>query len=388
MSLVLKSNVIATASLGNLNGINGSQDWLYFADLENANIIKKFGQVIESKVATDLFANAGTLNMVAKPITMTKLGTESFISAATDLRFLLDKTTGRYGLAAESNARANFISLSTAPANQTVTVSASPAICASVVGAGSMTLTSANFDKDYVVTEATPASILPVSTSVGFDISVTISGPLSHAQLERPSGITTAASKITTAAGSAASNILRGLDQIQLKQSIVDELKASNSDGITVLFQHVPYQLLDEVRTAVVVERRFEILNNDSSRNTLSITASKDRSFTTRQAQWSAANVETSAALGGGGNIVAGKGTVCAITIKAGSFLTSINGGNAASSAIATGISDISSMIFAPQPQAVHGGGSGGSGIITKVALYKKAMTAAELKQLSASWLN
>ncbi len=387
MSLVLKSNVIATVSLGNLNGINGSQDWLYFADLENLNILKKVPGSIDSKDATDLFANAGTLNMLAKPITMTKLGGESFISAATDLRFLLDKKTGRYGLAAESNARANFISLSTAPANQTVTVPASSAICASVVGTGSMTLTSANFDKAYVVTEDNPVSVMPVSTSVGFDISVTISGPLSHAQIERPSGLTSVASKISTPEAPAANNILRGLDQIQLKQSIVDELKSSNSDGITVLFQHIPYQLLDEVRTAVFVERRFEIVNSDTSRNTLMITAAKDRSFTTRQAQWSSANIETAAALGGGGNIAAGKGTVCAITVKAGSFLTSINGGNTATSALTTGIADINSMIFAPQPQSTHGGGSGGSGIITKVVLYKKAMTSTELKQLSASWL-
>lgn len=387
MSLVLKSNVIATTSLGNLNGINGSQDWLYFADLENLNILKKVSGGIDSKDATDLFENAGTLNMVAKPITMTKLGTESFISAATDLRFLLDKTTGRYGLAAESNARANFISLSTAPANQTVTVPASPAICASVVGSGSMILTSSNFNKAYVVTENNPVAILPVSTSTGFDIAVTISGALTHAQLERPSGITTAASKITTPAGDAATNILRGLDQIQLKQSIVDELKASNSDGITVLFQHVPYQLLEEVRTAVVVERRFEILNGDLSRNTLSIISAKDRSFTTRQAQWSSSNIETSAQIGGGGSVLAGKGTVCAITLNNGNFMTSINGGNTAVSELTTGIADISSMIFAPQPKTENGGGSGGSGIITKVALYKKAMTAAELKQLSSSWL-
>lgn len=388
MSLVLKSNVIATASLGNLNGINGSQDWLYFADLENLNILKKVSGGIDSKDATDLFANAGTLNTLAQPITMTKLGAESFIADATDLRFLLDKTTGRYGLAAESNIRANFISLSTAPANQTVTVPASSAICASVVGTGSMTLTSSNFDKVYVVTESNPVAILPVSTSAGFDIAVTFSGTLTHAQLERPSGLTSVASKISTPEAPAANNILRGLDQIQLKQSIVDELKSSNSDGITVLFQHVPYQLLDEVRTSAAVERRFEIVNIDTSRNTLTILAAKDRSFTTRQAQWSAANVETSAALGGGGgNIVAGKGTVCAITLKDGNFMTSINGGNAAVSELTTGINDVSSMIFAPQPHPNTGGGNGGSGVITKVALYKKAMTAAELKQLSASWI-
>lgn len=387
MSLVLKSNVIATASLGNLNGINGSQDWLYFADLENLNILKKVSGGIDSKDATDLFANAGTLNMVAKPITMTKLGAESFISAATDLRFLLDKKTGRYGLATESNVRANFISLSTAPANQTVTVAASSAICASVVGAGSMTLASANFDKAYVVTEDNPVSIMPISTSVGFDISVTISGPLAHAQIERPSGLTSAASKISTPAGTAGHNTLRGLDQIQLKQSIVDELKSSNLDGITVLFQHVPYQLLEEVRTAAVTERRFEILNTNNSRNTLTINAAKDRSFSTRQAQWSSSNIETSAQIGGGGFVLAGKGTVCAITLKNGNFMTSINGGNAAVSELTTGINDVSSIIFAPQPQSNHGSGAGGSGIITKVALYKKAMTAAELKQLSSSWL-
>lgn len=388
MSLVLKSNIIATASIGNLNGINGSQDWLYYADLESLNILKKIANNLEYKTAADLFSNAGTLNMAAKPITISKLGAESFIAAATDLRFLLDKTTGRYGLAAESNTRANFISLSTAPLNQTVTVAASAAICASVVGFGSMTLTSSNFDKPYVVTENSPVSILPISTTAGFDIAVTISGNLTHAQLERPSGITTVSSKITTpAGGGAATNTLRGLDQIQLKQAIVDELKALNSDGITVLFQHVPYQLLDEVRTAAVLERRFEIVNSDTSCNTLTITAAKDRSFTTRQAQWSSANVETAAALGGGGNIVAGKGTVCAITVKAGSFLTSINGGDTATSALTTGISDIKSIMFAPQPQATHGSGSGGSGIITKVALYKKSMTAAELKALSSSWL-
>lgn len=384
MSLILKSNIVATRSLGNINGIKGSQDWLYFADLEGGTIAKRDGSTVGYTSDNELFKNTGTLNMAAKPVTMSPDGAIGYIADATKLRYLLDPSNGRYGLAAESNSRSNYISLSTTPANQTVSLAASVALSVSVKGSGSMTLTSANFSDTYIVTEGNPVSIKP-NDSIAFDVVVTVSGQLSHAQIERTSGITSVASQITTPTMLTGKNILKGLDRIEIQDAIVGALTSDNADGITIVFQHIPYRLLQEVRTTPMFERRIDIETFDNK--TLAVTAiiEKDRTFTSRQGQYTADSTESNPALGNNGVMTVGNGMVIAVSIKNNKLLTSINGSPSTESNTTVAIDSLSSIALAPEKKVYQG--VGGSGIITKLALYKKSMSSTDLAELSKSWL-
>lgn len=384
MSLILKSNIIATRSLGNINGIKGSQDWLYFADLESKSILKRVATEVAPVSDALLLKNTGSINMAARPITMTKEGVESFAPSADTLRYLRDSSTGRYGLAAECTARSNHFSDSSNPATQTITLAAASLIIVSVEGTGSLTLSSTNISKSYTVTANNPLSFVPVN-NIAFDLVCTVNGSLTHAQVSRTSALSTVASKIYTPVLLSGQSVIKGLDKIELQSSVVSELTDSNADGITIVMQRIPYKLIaDEAKVNPTLLREFEAKDSNSKTLTLSIVVDKERGFTTRQAHYNG-TVENQPAVGNGGTLTASKGVVSAITIKDGELITSCNGATATTSITNMNISEVMQIILGvatPTGTAATVGA-----IITKLALYKKSMSSADLSELSKSWL-
>mgnify|MGYP003587978637 CR=1 FL=1 len=120
MTLILKSDKKATASLGHINGIKGSQDWAMFFDFENEiYATKKSGLLKQDYKLTDV-VEASRANLNGAPISISKDVVEKVITSTTEIRTALLKN-GRFGLLAE-DINQNFFINSNAPANQSITL--------------------------------------------------------------------------------------------------------------------------------------------------------------------------------------------------------------------------------------------------------------------------
>ena len=139
MTLILKSDKKATSSLGNINGINGVQDWSMFLDFENEIYATKSGGVTTTNYALTDVVEASRANLTGAPISISKSAVESQISSTTAIRTALLKN-GRFGLLTE-DLNTNYFLNSATPGNQTATLPASLLkIIASCEGTGSLTI--------------------------------------------------------------------------------------------------------------------------------------------------------------------------------------------------------------------------------------------------------
>lgn len=375
MSLVLKSDIIATASIGNLSGINGTQDWVYFADFDNEQVKKRQAGNIEYISATDLLNNTGSLSMVAKPVTYTKSGIESYIPNAQTLRFS-HAGNGQYGLLVESAARANIFVNSAAPANQTINAAATARIVASVKGSGSLTLNSPNFSAPVVVTENSPKLITPIDTAITSVITATTSGTLTHAQVERiGNSFPIVSSKITNP--SAPAGQLRGLDKIALVENVLSDIKTS---PFILLMKVVPPHLLANTIPASQVPTILAAETATKS-NLVAINTGMNLDATVRMSQYA----PESNAANGNGLTLNESGFTIAAQYDGTTITTSVNGGNPVTAQLSESAGNLTSIVLASLSN--YGPATGGIFIIPKFVVYKKSMAAAELKALSSSWL-
>lgn len=376
MSLVLKSNIIASASIGNLSGINGTQDWIYFADFDNEQIKKRQADSIEYISATALLNNTGSLSMAAKPVTYTKSKIESFIPNAQTLRFS-HAGNGQYGLLVESAARANIFFNSAAPANQTINASATAKIIASVKGSGSLTLNSPNFSAPVVVTENAPKLITPINATVTSVITATVAGVLTHAQVERiGNNFPIVSSKITNP--SAPAGQLRGVDKIALVENVLSDIKT----GPFILLMKVMLPHLLDVSLPGAQAPTIISAETPTKSNLVTLNVSTDFASTFRMSQYT----PESNAVNGNGLTLNESGFTIAAKYDGSTLTTSINGGNPVTAQLSESVGNLTSIVLASL--GTYGSASGGIFIIPKLVVYKKSMTNTELKQLSYSWVN
>lgn len=376
MSLVLKSNIIASASIGNLSGINGAQDWIYFADFDNEQIKKRQGDGIEYISATSLLNNTGSLSMAAKPVTYTKSKIESFIPNAQTLRFS-HAGNGQYGLLVESAARSNLFVNSAVPANQTINATATAKIIASVKGSGSLTLNSPNFSAPVIVTENAPKLITPINPAVTSVITATTSGTLTHAQVERiGNNFPIVSSKITNNAASAGQ--LRGLDKIALVENVLSDIKTGPFILLMkVMLPHLLDASLPGAQAPTIISA--ETLTKS---NLVTLSVSTDFATTLRMSQYT----PESNAVNGNGLTLNESGFTIAAKYEGSTLTTSINGGNPVTAQLSENVGNLTSIVLASL--GIYGFALGGIFIIPKLVVYKKSMTNTELKQLSYSWVN
>ena len=236
MSVVIKSDKKATASLGNINGLRGSQDWRMFFDFENEIYQTKQNDTINSNYVLTDVVEAVRSNLIGLPITISKSGVESKVDTTTAVRTALLKS-GRFGLLAEELATNYFLNSAT-PVTQTITLFASAVdIIVSCEGSGSVTVTGDITESGTVITSTTPRIFTRTSSSTACNITVTVSGSLSHVQVElHAGGATTATSKITTTT----EPTIRNREFVKVKQSLFDSL-ITNKNGFTVLAQTIDY---------------------------------------------------------------------------------------------------------------------------------------------------
>lgn len=151
MSLVLKSNKLATNYLGNINGILGKQDWVAFFDFENGQYSKKINGVKTLLTESQVLSSTSNKNLATKPMTQDRSGNKSQVLTTNKIRWW--GANNRYGLLVEKE-QANWFANSSAPVSQVISnITAGSTLVASCIGSGSLVITGSGIET-VVVTES------------------------------------------------------------------------------------------------------------------------------------------------------------------------------------------------------------------------------------------
>lgn len=380
MTVIIKSDKKATVSMGNVNGIKGSQDWSMFLDFENELYMTKKSGLLKQDYKLADVVEATRVNMAGAPISISKDGTEKAVTSTTEIRTALLKN-GRFGLLAE-DVNQNFFINSNAPANQSITLPASSVkIVASCEGSGSLTITGDVAGAPFTITPESPKVMERLSYTAACNLNITVNGNLNHAQIELATGMQTATSKIKTGATS----VIRERELVKVKKSLFDSIIA-NKSALTVLIQTIDYNPVVNQATASICQRltlvsgsNLKIMRGSGIHSNLQLSSLSYQyvgSTPTNPSQ-TLSGTWTSQ-----GRFVA-RNQACALD------------GNILRSAF-NGVAESTLEINNPFPVDEIGFGYGYNspigvnglrGIVTKLVVYDRVLTQAEITELTKSWL-
>lgn len=183
MAIVLKSNVVATKSLGHISGIVGPRDYSGVIDFVNR-------KMIEDNIEKDIFsANSLTLNnpdnnylSIYDPISNTLTKKLSQTSLATHLDYLGEKGLVGYGYV--SNWMADADGYLTATKTRTIGVGAAgKLVTLQVFGTGTVTISGDVSDQGEGLTATYEKPITILLTGSNPIVTATVSGNVLHYQL-------------------------------------------------------------------------------------------------------------------------------------------------------------------------------------------------------------
>lgn len=378
MSLVLKSNKVATASLGNINGIRGTQDWFLFADFENQEYVKKVSGNRVKLDLLDVLNCTSAHDLATQPITVDSYGNESIITVPNQIRTM--REDGRFGVLVEAS-RSNHFRNSKAPATQVITLAGSSPIIVSCTGSGSVVVSGVSIETK-VVTEKAPQVFISSVTSGNIDITCTISGTLSHVQVERVGGFTNQSTKITSTHEGQTGSTTRRSDFVKLKAGLLNEL-LSGASCITVVMQSIPIGLVKEAR-ASAPEAKLTVRDSTGASTFVGANRLPDQ-LSARLLSCDASNIST---LGVSGDrfeyTLDQKAIVHAAVLTNNAAKVSINGHGILSGVTSTSM-NLAEIDFLGGSVIPNQQGSGS--ILTKLAIYKQALSDAEITEISKSWL-
>ena len=380
MTTVIKSDKKATVSMGNINGIKGPQDWSMFFDFENEIYATKQAGLLKQNYKLADVVEASRESMGGAPISISKDGVEKSVTSTTEIRTALLKN-GRFGLLAE-DINQNFFLNSSAPATQTVVMPASIVrIVASCEGTGSLTITGDIVGSPITVTADTPKVIDRLSTIAACNLTIAVSGTLTHAQIELATGMQTATSKVKTGATS----VVRGRELVKVKKSLFDSIIA-NKSALTVLIQTIDYNPVVNQVVASICQRltlvsgsnlkimRGSGIHSNLQLNSLSyqyVGSTSSNNQQTLNGAWTSQ-----------GRFVA-RNQAC--TLGGGVLRSAFNG-------VAEGTLEINNPFPVDEIGFGHGynnpiGVNGLRGIVTKLVVYDRVLTQSEITELTKSWL-
>lgn len=376
MSLVLKSNKLATNYLGNINGILGKQDWVAFFDFENGQYSKKINGVKTLLTESQVLSSTSNKNLATKPMTQDRSGNKSQVLTTNKIRWW--GANNRYGLLVE-NEQANWFANSSAPVSQVISnITAGSTLVASCIGSGSLVITGSGIET-VVVTESSPATIKPQAQSAAITLNVEVFGSLSHVQVVRCAGFATVHSPITTTV----SRPLSGDDLVEINQSLLSEIINTNQP-VTVLVQSIPMFMTEDNR-AQFNELRA-VIETDTLVAGFGINKTASGSISPRMI--SSFKADSTFQFSGSGNFqdyILNKPMTYAIQVGDFGAVTSINGGSLFKVSNATGLNKVkrirlASALATPVVQ------QGGNCIFTKLAIFNRQMSDAEILEYSKSW--
>ena len=376
MTLILKSDKKATASLGNINGINGPQDWSMFLDFEKESYATKRGGVTTTNYALTDVVEASRANLAGAPISISKSGVESKISSTTAIRTALLKN-GRFGLLAE-DLNFNYFLNSATPANQTVTLPASLLkITASCEGTGSLTITGDILNGPVTVDANNPKVLDRSTTSAPCNLNIVVNGSLTHAQIEIATGSLTATSKITTTSAP----VERTRELVKVKQSLFNSI-IQNKSGFTVVAQTIDYNPVVNPSISAPANR---LGIENATLKVLHLNSISNGAYTSILAYWNgSAKTNNDALTKGAVDSNRFKTYNDALALASGKLLAAFNG-------VANSQLTIANPFTATDITLGNGyysplGTPGLAGIVTKLVIYDRVLTQDEITTLTKSW--
>lgn len=375
MSLVLKSNKLATNYLGNINGIKGEQDWVAFLDFENGEYVRKVAGVKSELELSQVLVSNSTKVASSRPMTMDKYGNKSYLEQMNSLRWwgALD----RFGLLVE-DSQTNWFKYSNAPATQVIeNIPAGSQMIISCIGTGSLLVTGTDITPT-VVTEGAPFVVPGVGTVRA--ISVEVVGTLTHVQAIRYAGIASLATPVTTPGAGAVSS---GQDKVELSPTFLAEL-INTSNPITIVVQTLPTAKIVDPRSTYNESRLLletnqhnivmGITTNQQGVSPRLVASNKADSTYVTSSSGPVVNYEDSGAI-----------LTQVLQITASGIVTCLNGKSLHKPSSSGNLNNITKLhlgagLSSPVQQS-------GNCIFTKMAIYNRSFTDNELMELSKSWL-
>lgn len=373
MTIIIKSDQVATQSLGNTYGINGELDFDVMLDFNRGNYV---------------YRDSGALNKVtlADAIALTRASKATYkdrdnitqVAEANQPRIHFMQDLGVQGLLLETS-RENLL---TGTGTQTITIPTTgsvQALALSVEGTGSATMSGGVQSLTSVsATEGNPQGALPITGSGTASVTVTVTGSVTKLQLERtpsstggnyassfmPAGLTSRASDIATLSNLLAAKL--GSTGTVVCQFAYQERLVTGFAESTGVFSLEDSTAL---KGGIYVTRA---LANGSGDATQKVTAVAPNTTTIEKtnAMPSVANRKVTTAL---------------IYDRGLDMAQGVNGS----------IKDVTgtSSQLSPNRMTIGGGdifstGTGTAGaILTRLAIYNRKLTRDDLAKISASWL-
>lgn len=374
MSLLVKSDVASTKNLGHINGLKSTQDWVFYLDFETSEFLERVNSTVQAVAETTIVSNA--CNATGVPKTMDRYGVMSNAPVNT-VRYWKNKD-GRYGVLTE-DTRSNYFLNSATPATQTISLPATTnAIVVSCMGTGSVTVTGANLNKSgAVVTQGSPKAFTVISATT-HSITVTVTGSLSHAQVEIAGGFTSATSPITTTTVA----VGRGRDNVALNNNMLTRSIGANN-AMTIVAQIIPNDNLINAST-VKVESQLALYSTSTSETLLTVLSKPSSDYQKAQSTYVVNNAINSNVVATDTATKQKRGNVSVLRLNATQFTSASNG--TLTSQITIPSSFTPNMLYIGQGFPSPVARPGTHGIITKLVLFNRALTDDEVIQVSKSW--
>lgn len=249
MSIIIKSDQASSSSIGNIFGINSELDYTAMMDFTRQEYYIKDGGVKSEKSFEDLLRFTRT-----SPAYYTDESGRDVLVDVNVPRFSSINNMQNFGLLMESSIQ-NLLTNPFSPATQTVSVpsdGSTSALILSVKGSGSAVL-SGSVLEDFRVGEATEGNpqvaIMPKNSGVQ-PVQITVTGELSHFQLEFKSSRNGGVSPSSIVPEGV---VKREGDSLQLQPSLLDLL----AGAFTIVFG---FELVNRIETTPPIITPITIL--------------------------------------------------------------------------------------------------------------------------------
>lgn len=377
MTLILKSDQIASNSIGNIYGINGELDFQVMLDFNRGLYRYKDAGVLKEATLLDVI----TLTRSSKAEYKDKTGATK-VAQASEPRIHYMEDVGVSGLLIES-ARTNLFLNPNTPVTQTIQIpntGAAQALALKVEGTGSATMSGDVTGLSRLsATEGNPQGALPVSGPATINVTVTITGSVTRCQLERTPSST---------GGNYASSFIpadiasRAGDVVLLSNLLANKLATAK----TIVCQFVYQERL--VKGFAGSTGVFSLEDKNNVKGGLYVTQSL--------ANGSGDATQKTAVVNPSSTSIAKQNAMPSVDArKVTSVVTFSQGGLDTIQAVNGSAKSVEGDSLAINfNKMTIGGGDGFSsatgaagGILTRLAIYDRKLTAEEVSRISTSWL-
>lgn len=370
MSIKVKSEVQASDFLSYKYGLKVN-DWSLLYDFESDIYLKKVAGGVTDLSGTVLVGVNRAVTGQAQ--TMDRNGVRSVAAANTTRKW---KIGNRYGLLIE-DVRSNYFLNSAVPATQTITLpaSANPVIV-SCIGSGSVKVTGSNItESGKVITQDLPAAFY-LNDLVAHSISVECTGALNHVQVEIAGGHASASSPITTASAT----VTKPRDTVNLNNDYLAESLGADK-SCTIVIQTIPMPIVDVER--VSFENQISLNSTTTSQFFLALNQRNSNNTQKAKLTYVQSNVVNADKLSDAvkaqkwGNVTA---------LRLGSSQMTVACGGVMTEKVAVANSFIPNILYFGLGHPSPIGRAGLHGIVTKFAIFPRALTDLELQEATKSW--